>query len=122
MANTRTTRATSEMKILRSDPAMNEAPAGAALSDHGEHDDCLDPSFDARPPTVWRDYRYAGSDDAWFRYFNRQLPARGWVRTSGFTSGGHRVLNFSRNYETFQAQLIVSQGEVIAEITKPNFC
>ena len=115
-------RATAEMSILRSDPALNSAPPGATVVDRGEHDDCLDPSFDARPPTIWRDYRYAGSVDDWFRYFNGRLPARGWVRTADFTSAGHRALNFTRRYETFDAQLIVSEGEVMAEITRPNFC
>jgi hypothetical protein len=115
-------RATAEMTILRSDPGWSSAPPGAIVTDHGGYDYCLDPSFDARPPTIWRDYRFIGSAADWFGYFNRTLPQRGWTRADDFNSGGQRVLNFTRHYQTFDAELIISQGEVSGEITSPNFC
>jgi hypothetical protein len=117
-----TKRATAEMARLRSDPGFNSAPAGAVISDRGEHDECLDPSFDARQPAVWRDYHYRGSEDDWFRYFANTLPRQGWTRADDFVSGGGRVLNFARHYDTFDAELIISRGEVQADITEPNFC
>lgn len=85
---------------------------------------CIDPTFDRRQPNVWSDYDSVPQDDVWFSFFKEHLPAEGWTEAADYMTGGGtmRVLNYTKHFPPFDGRLIVTRGEVIAEVAAPDFC
>ena len=105
----------SRISTLEQDPLWDRIAGIGQQVDRGKSTECLDPAFDNRVPTVWRDYRRTQPAAA-LEPLSAQAAEAGWAPQSTRPFGESVVQNFTKSFGDWSSVMIVTVDDDVLRV------